>query len=84
MGKGTIVEKVIQIVTEEIGSVIKVTSDTVVLNATGLDEHTGRELVMRVEEEYNITIPETDAEKLHTVKDIVDYVTEATKESGKE
>ena len=36
------------------------------------------DLVMALEEKFNITIPDEDAEKFHTVKDIVDYIREKT------
>ena len=34
------------------------------------------ELVMALEEEFNIEIPDTDAEKVVTVGDVVDYIKE--------
>lgn len=34
------------------------------------------ELAMAMEEEFNIEIPDEDIEKITTVKDIVDYITE--------
>jgi acyl carrier protein len=37
------------------------------------------ELVMQVEEEFDIEIPDEDAENVRTVKDILDYVTARVK-----
>ena len=34
------------------------------------------ELMMALEEEFDIEIPDEDAEKISTVKDAVDYITE--------
>ena len=77
-------EQIIQVIREELGSGIEAKPETVILNASGLDENTIREIIMKIEEEFGIEIPDKDAEELHTVKDVVDYVIEVTKESGKE
>jgi len=37
------------------------------------------ELVMRLEEEFEIEIPDEDAEHIRTVKDAVNYIDEKTK-----
>ncbi len=86
MSHHTVLHKIVSIVAEvlQVPSGAVILPETVVLNASGLLEHDIRELVMRIEEEFDIDIPETDLENMHTIKDLVDYVTEATKESGKE
>ena len=74
MGSGmTIKERVLQVVTEQLGSGIG--EDSVVLNGSGIAPEDEIEIVMRLEDEFGIDIPDKDAEKLHTVKDIVDYLT---------
>ena len=40
----------------------------------GYDSLNVVELVMQIEEEYEIEIPDEDAEELHTVKDLKKYV----------
>ncbi len=40
----------------------------------GADSLDTVELVMDLEEEFNITIPEEDQEKLRTVQDAIDYL----------
>ncbi len=40
----------------------------------GADSLDAVEIVMAVEEEFGIEIPDEDAQKIATVKDIVDYV----------
>lgn len=34
------------------------------------------EMLMILEEEFDVTVPDEDAEKFHTVKDIVDFLKE--------
>jgi acyl carrier protein len=46
------------------------------LGADSLDQV---ELIMAMEEEFDISIPDEDAEKIKTVKDAVDYITKALK-----
>jgi len=38
------------------------------------------ELIMKIEEKFNIEIPDEDAEKIRTVKDAVDYIENKLKE----
>ena len=40
----------------------------------GYDSLNVVELVMQIEEEYEIEIPDEDAEELHTVKDLKKYI----------
>jgi acyl carrier protein len=49
------------------------------LNADSLDVV---ELVMEVEDEFDISIPDEDVEKLVTLKALVDYITAATESSN--
>jgi len=44
------------------------------LGADSLDQV---ELIMAMEEEFDISIPDEDAEKIATVKDAIDYVNTA-------
>lgn len=48
------------------------------LNADSLDQV---ELIMALEDEYDITIPDEDAQKIVSVKDALDYI-ETNVESG--
>ena len=60
--------------------------ESVVLNSSGIDGEFQRDLIMTLEEELEVEIPDTDAEKLTTVKDIVDYIVKkkTPKEPAKE
>ena len=44
------------------------------LGADSLDQV---ELIMAMEEEFNISIPDEDAEKIVSVQDAIDYITKA-------
>jgi len=71
-----IFEKVKAIVTEQLGvDAEEVTLETSFddLNADSLDVV---ELIMALEEEFDIEIPDEDAEKIKTVGDAVNYIKE--------
>lgn len=70
-------EKVKEIIVDQLG----VDEDQVVMEASfiedlGADSLDIVELIMSMEDEFGIDIPDTDAEKISTVKDAVDYITE--------
>ena len=72
-------EKVIQIVCDQLGvSKDKVTPQTSFVNDLGADSLDTVELVMEFEEEFDINIPDEDAEKIQTVGDAIRYVQENT------
>jgi len=61
---------------------LDVAEEDVVLTASfvddlGADSLDQVELIMAMEEEFDVSIPDEDAEKIATVKDAVDYVTKA-------
>jgi acyl carrier protein len=63
---------------------LDVPEDDIVLSASfvddlGADSLDQVELIMAMEEEFDISIPDEDAEKIKTVKDAVDYITKALK-----
>ena len=70
-------EKVKSIIVEQLG----VEADEVTLEASftddlGADSLDIVELVMAFEEEFGIEIPDEDAERITTVKDAADYISE--------
>ena len=52
----------------------QVTSDASFMDDLGADSLDTVELIMAFEEEFNIEIPDSDAEKIRTVQDALDYM----------
>jgi acyl carrier protein len=52
----------------------KITPEASFANDLGADSLDVVELVMALEEEFGVEIPDEEAEKLQTVQDVVDYV----------
>ena len=72
-------DKIKTIVAEQLGvSVDEVTPEASFADDLGADSLDIVELVMAIEEEYGIEIPDDDAEKLQTVQDAITYVEERT------
>lgn len=73
-------DKVKKIIAKQLG----VNEDQVVpaasfINDLGADSLDTVELVMALEEEFNIEIPDEDAEKIKTVSDAISYIKEHAK-----
>ena len=68
-------ERVIEIVAEQLGvSKDQVTPETSFVNDLGADSLDTVELVMELEEEFDINIPDDAAEKIQTVGQAIDYI----------
>ena len=68
-------DKVIDIVCEQMGANReKVTEETSFINDLGADSLDTVELVMEFEDEFDLNIPDEDAEKIQTVGDAVGYI----------
>lgn len=70
-------------VKERISDILGVDADDVTLEASfmddlGADSLDVVELIMALEEEFEIEIPDEEAEKIQTVSDVVDYIKEHT------
>ncbi len=52
----------------------KITSDSHFIEDLGADSLDTVELIMQFEEDFNIEIPDEDAEKILTVKNAYDYI----------
>jgi acyl carrier protein len=73
-------EKVIQIVCDNLGvNKEQVTDSTSFTEDIGADSLDIVELVMELEEEFEITIPDEEAEKIKTVGEAIDYIVEELK-----
>ncbi|MEM7199331.1 MAG: acyl carrier protein [Planctomycetota bacterium] len=68
-------ERVLNIVCEQLGtSRDKITRETSFINDLGADSLDTVELVMEFEDEFDINIPDEDAEKIQTVGDAIKYI----------
>lgn len=70
-------------VKERISDILGVESDEITLEASfvddlGADSLDIVELIMALEEEFEIEIPDEEAEKIQVVSDVVDYIKEHT------
>ena len=75
MSSEEVFEKVKNIIVEQLGvSETAVTPDASFIDDLGADSLDIVELVMALEEEFDIEIPDADAEKVVTVQDVVDYI----------
>ena len=52
----------------------KIRLDSDLQNDLGADSLDAVDLIMRIEDEFGVTIPDDEAQKLHTVKDIVAFL----------
>jgi len=79
MSEKSIEEKVKDIIVEQLGvNPEQVTPTASFIEDLGADSLDTVELVMAFEEEFNVEVPDEDAEKLQTVGDVVTYITEKT------
>ena len=68
-------ERVLNIVCEQLGtSRDKISRETSFINDLGADSLDTVELVMEFEDEFEINIPDEDAEKIQTVGDAIQYI----------
>jgi len=71
-------ERVIEIVAEQLGGdASKVTQETSFVNDLGADSLDTVELVMELEEEFDVNIPDEQAEKIQTVGQAIKFIEEA-------
>ncbi len=64
-------DKIIQFVVEEIGVKKENIKDDSRLEDLGMDSLDQVEFIMRIEEEYDVEVLDTDAEKVKTIKDAI-------------
>ena len=77
MSTEEVFEKVKEIIVEQLGvAEASVTMEASFIDDLGADSLDIVELVMAIEEEFKIEIPDADAEKVVTVRDVVDYIKE--------
>lgn len=77
-------EKIVKVVVDQLGVKEEdVKSDARFVEDLGADSLDTVELVMALEEEFGIEIPDDDAEKAKTVGDVVSYIDKKIKDEGK-
>ena len=80
MSSEEVLEKVKGIIVEQLGvAENSVTLEASFIDDLGADSLDIVELVMALEEEFDIEIPDGDAEKVVTVEDVVEYIKENVK-----
>jgi acyl carrier protein len=71
----SVLERVTDIVSEQLGvDKDKISPETSFVNDLGADSLDTVELVMELEEEFDVNIPDDAAEKIQTVGQAVDYI----------
>lgn len=75
MSDKTIAERVKEIIVDQLGvSADQVTSEAKFVEDLGADSLDTVELVMALEEEFDVEVPDDEAEKLQAVKDVVSFI----------
>ncbi len=70
-------DRLIEIIANQLGvAADNVTPDASFMEDLGADSLDTVELVMALEEEFDLEIPDSDAEKIQTVQDALDYLDE--------
>ena len=68
-------DKIREIVVEQLGvDAEQVVPEANIVEDLGADSLDTVELIMAFEEEFDVEIPDTDAEKIKTVQDVIDYI----------
>jgi len=80
MSDENIQEKVIEIVSEQMGvDKSEITRETSFINDLNADSLDTVELVMEFEDEFDMSIPDEEAEKIQTVGAAIDYIEQIIK-----
>lgn len=75
MNPDAIFEKIKEVITEQLGvdeDAVKL--ETSFIDDLGADSLDIVELIMALEEEFDLQIPDSEAEKIMTVNDVVEYI----------
>ena len=75
MSREEILEQVADVIVEQLGTEReKITENATFIEDLAADSLDVVELIMSLEEKFEIEIPDSDAEKITTVKDVIDYI----------
>ena len=78
-------KKVIEIISEQMGAdKSEITRDTSFINDLNADSLDTVELVMEFEDEFDMSIPDEEAEKIQTVGAAVDYIVNVAQSKSQE
>ena len=81
MAEQSIEDRVKEIIVEQLGvNAEQVTTAAKFIEDLGADSLDTVELVMAFEEEFNVEVPDEEAEKLQTVGDVVRYIEDKVEE----
>ncbi len=71
-----VLDKVKEVISEQLGidDMDAITTETTFIDDLGADSLDIVELIMALEEEFDMEIPEEEAEKITTVGDVVNYI----------
>lgn len=79
----SVAERVVDIVAEQLGvSKEQINRETHFVNDLGADSLDTVELVMELEEEFDINIPDDAAEKIQTVGQAIDHIEQAVEKDN--
>jgi acyl carrier protein len=79
----SIEQRVKEIIADQLGvDKEKITPEARFVEDLGADSLDVVELIMAFEEEFGIEIPDEDAEKIATVKDVIDYINSKQSKQG--
>ncbi len=83
-GEPSIEERLKEMIIKQLGvSESAVTLESSFVNDLGADSLDIVELVMELEDEFDVNIPDEEAQKMQTVGDAVKYINEHTQKNGK-
>ena len=78
-------EKVIEIISEQMGAdKSEITRDTSFINDLNADSLDTVELVMEFEDEFDLSIPDEEAERIQTVGAAIEYISKVAQTKGQE
>lgn len=68
-------DKIKEVVVDQLGvDADQITAESNFVDDLGADSLDTVELIMAFEEEFDVEIPDTDAEKIKTVQDVINYI----------
>lgn len=83
MDYGAVELKVKEVLADKLNrNIDEIKPESLLLEDLGMDSFGSIETIFELEEKFSLKIPDSDLEKVKTVKDIVDYVSSKTGAAG--